>query len=130
MGIIFEDIKMYVPDDGVHFPGAMYFMDSKGRDWYKTIWPITKAVPVVMVDPDTGYVRSWTTDANTRPLSLVAGCSVYEVDVAPIEEAPETWDWFLDVAEGTLYRKALDEAVLGPREESVEGDEEDKGGTQ
>lgn len=113
MPIVFEDISMYVPDEGVHFPGAMYFMDSKGRDWYKTIWPVGRTLPVVMVDPATGYVRGWTTDANTRPLSLVAGCSIYEVDVAPIEESPNTWDWFRDTESGNLYRKALDEEVMG-----------------
>lgn len=113
MPIVFEDISMYVPDGGVHFPGAMYFMDSQGRDWYATIWPIARPVPVVMVDPSTGYVRGWTTDANTRPLSLVAGCSIYEVDVTPVEESPDTWDWFRNVEDGELYRKPLGEGVLG-----------------
>lgn len=124
MPIIFEDISMYVPDGGAHFPGAMYFMDSKGRDWYETIWPIAKPVPVVMVDPETGYVRGWTTDANTRPLSLVAGCSIYEVDVSPIEESPNSWDWFREAEDGGLYRKALGEEVLGPKVDAGEGEGE------
>lgn len=88
MALAFKSIKLYSPEE-VHFAGAMYFMDSEGRDWYGTSWELPANTMVVMVDPDTDYVRCWTDDVVSRPLSLVEGCSIYQVDHLP--ESLKNW---------------------------------------
>lgn len=91
MGFKFENIKEYTPKEPPYGLGTMYFTDDKGNDWYEVSWALPAGTKAVMVDIYTHYVRGFTSDVPNKPLSIVADCSVYEVDELP---DLSSWDWF------------------------------------
>lgn len=128
------NVRRYIPDELFFGEGIQYFIDEKGRDWFKSVPLFTKKHAMV-IEPNSGIIRGISDDVSRL---YPVGFNVVEVDTLP-EECDCNGGWIFDGEKVVkrIYlpdelkeqarrkqRRLLDEAtkVIAPLQDAVDLD--------